>query len=171
MRDWEPDLTSEWRRMSTQRWERQRAPRTPAWLMRVIVAAIIVFGFGYWARSAEPPGASTGLVAQAAPPTFQRQILLPPRPLVASPLDKLWSRTEKARVRGDVPTALIGLRTMAEDHPLDPRAPKAAFMLAALTPGAQERCLALAMVVGLAPTSAIATHARQRLPGACSGLF
>jgi hypothetical protein len=158
--------------MSSQRWERRRAASLPSWAVRLLVASAILFGFALWARSAEPLGENASL-ALATPPAWQRLVLVaPPAPARAlSPLDRLWLRAEKARARGDVQTALMGLRTIADEHFEDARTPKAVFMIAALTPTPMERCMALAMVVGLAPASAIATDARQSLPSACAGLF
>lgn len=171
MRDWEPDLTTEWRRLSSQRWDRRRSPRAPSRLLGVIVILAIVFGLRYLAMSAEP-ASSDATLSFAVAPVWQREVWRAPRPVVVaqpSQLDRLWSRTEKARARGDVQAALRGLRTIAEDHPEDARTPKAAFMLATLTNGVEERCLAFAMVVGLAPASDLASDARQRLPLACAG--
>ncbi len=144
----------------------------PGWLALAILGALL--GFGIWARSAEPPYAGAEL-ARADFPAWNQEILLPlriaPPVAPASPLDKLWARTEKARARGDVQVALIGLRTIADDHFEDARTPKAVYMLAAITPVPMERCMALAMTVAMAPASDIASDARQRLPDACAGLF
>lgn len=162
--------------MSSQRWDRRR-PRTPTWLVGVIVVAAIVLGVRYLAISAEP--ASPALASLTHRSNWQRQVLRspPPQPVrialapikrkAESPVDRLWSRTNAARARGDTQGVLTGLRTIAEDHPEDSRTPTAAFMLASIAPAAEERCLALAMVVGLSPASEIGVNARERLPSAC----
>ncbi len=211
MGDWESDLTAEWRRHSSQRWDRRRSGRPPGGIAFFLAIAVIVVVVRYWRSDDAPPAADTRptTVVAVAPPaarppaepelpshaalqTWRRQTLRAPaapapmtvatvtavpieRKVVAaapepleSLLDKLWFKTEQARLRGDTEMALVALRTIAQEYPEDARTPKAAFMLAALTPAAEERCLALAMVVGLAPSSSLATDARQRLPSACA---
>ena len=82
--------------------------RLPGWLAFAVLGLLL--GFGIWARSAEPLLGSE--LALGGVPAWRRVVLVPPRvrPPVASPLDRLWAKTEKARANGDVQAALIGLR-------------------------------------------------------------